>query len=331
MVQEVRRRDQFVPNTDGLPLFLREVSVVDLASSAPAVLLIHGARVAGVASFDLPVAGGSLAEDLARAGLRVFVGDLRGYGRSGFPAEMDQPAELHPPLVRVRDAARDIESLVDRIREEYGLEHVSLLGWATGGMWCGYLATVAPEKIDRLILHNTIYCSPGHPTLGAGSSLEDPEHAGRFTPDIGAYRYNDGAGLLRGWDASAPDGDPDAWCDPAIKRAYVTEALAEDPTSGERDPASFRAPSGALEDSFYQCLGRQLWDASLIESPTLVIRSERDFWSQPVDCERLMSHLVHAASATAVSIPNASHWVHLERPEAGRTQFLEAIQRALCD
>jgi hypothetical protein len=38
-----------------------------------------------------------------------------------------------------------------------------------------------------------------------------------------------------------------------------------------------RSANGALEDSFYQAIRRQLWDASLIQLPTLVIASERDF------------------------------------------------------
>lgn len=323
---QIQRIDEIVPTPDGQRLFLREVSGEALSKDAPAVLLIHGARVAGLASFDLPVEGGSLAADLARRGLRVFIGDLRGYGQSSFPAEMNQPPEANRPLVRVREAARDIASLVDWILEKTGRERVSLLGWATGGMWCGYLATLIPEKVDRLVLYNTLYCSPDHPSLGPGSTLEDASHPGRFTPSIGGYRHNTAASLTAGWDAAAPDGDPDARCDPAVKCAYVTEAMAGDPTALERKPPSFRAPSGALEDSFYQCSGRQLWDASLISAPTLVVASERDFWSQPVDRELLMAHLNEAQSC---AIPNASHWVHLERAEAGRAQFLNEVSRFL--
>ena len=44
------------------------------------ILLVHGARVPGIASFDLPVAGGSLAADLADKGFCAYVIDIRGYG-----------------------------------------------------------------------------------------------------------------------------------------------------------------------------------------------------------------------------------------------------------
>ena len=100
--------------------------------------------------------------------------------------------------------------------------------------------------------------------------------------------------------------------------------MASDPTSNSRTPASFRAPSGAMEDSFYLATGRQLWDASLITCPTLVVRSGADFWSRPQDLEVLGRHLVHAA-ARLVTIPDATHFVHLDRPERGRAQLLADV------
>jgi hypothetical protein len=42
------------------------------------LILLHGARVPGLASFDLAVPDGSLAEELALAGHRVFVMHARG-------------------------------------------------------------------------------------------------------------------------------------------------------------------------------------------------------------------------------------------------------------
>jgi pimeloyl-ACP methyl ester carboxylesterase len=79
-----------------------------------------------------------------------------------------------------------------------------------------------------------------------------------------------------------------------------------------------------MEDSFYLATGRQLWDASLVTIPTLVIASKRDFWSRPEDRELLLAHLVHAPIKRLVIIPNATHLVHLDRNEHGRRQFLDA-------
>jgi pimeloyl-ACP methyl ester carboxylesterase len=80
-----------------------------------------------------------------------------------------------------------------------------------------------------------------------------------------------------------------------------------------------------LEDSFYLATGRQLWDASFISVPTLVIASQRDFWSRPEDRDLLFARLVHARVKRLVVIPNATHFVHLDRGDRGRDRLLAEI------
>ena len=151
----------------------------------------------------------------------------------------------------------------------------------------------------------------------------------RVTSDFSHVRLN--PSLLASWDRSIPLEDKAQWRDPAVADAYVAAALASDPTSSTRTPPSFRAPLGALEDSFYLASGRQLWDASLILAPTLILRSGRDFWSRPEDAERLAAHLVHAPAARVVALPEATHFVHLDRPERGRERFLAEVLAFLAD
>jgi pimeloyl-ACP methyl ester carboxylesterase len=55
-----------------------------------------------------------------------------------------------------------------------------------------------------------------------------------------------------------------------------------------------------------------LWDASFVYVPTLVLASERDFWSRPADRDKIAHDLVHA-SVRVVVIPNATHFVHLDK------------------
>jgi pimeloyl-ACP methyl ester carboxylesterase len=112
--------------------------------------------------------------------------------------------------------------------------------------------------------------------------------------------------------------------DPAVADAYVREALASDPETNKHNPPCFRSPNGALEDSFYLATGRQLWDASFVYVPTLVLASERDFWSRPADRDKIAHDLVHA-SVRVVVIPNATHFVHLDKAEHGRNVLLKEI------
>ena len=106
----------------------------------------------------------------------------------------------------------------------------------------------------------------------------------------------------------------------------VDAAIASDPISRSQSPPSFRSPCGAMEDSFYLAIGRQLWDASLVTAPTLVVASERDFWSRSEDREHLVADLVHSPKVRVVVIPGASHFVHLDRSDRGRTELLDTIE-----
>jgi pimeloyl-ACP methyl ester carboxylesterase len=321
---QVKRSDFHVTSDPGVRIAVREVTAPGAGRGRPPVLLLHGARVPGVASFDLPVPGGSLAEDLARAGHRVYVMDARGYGASTRPPALSRPPQQNRPAVRSDEVVRDIAAVVDRIAPR---GKVALLGWATGAHWLGQYAAADPGRVSHLVLYNTLYGPvDGHPTLGRGSDSEDPAHPGRFNAArYGAYRLATGDSLLPSWDSSIPAGDKTAWRDPAVVGAYVKAALASDPTSGTRTPPSFRAPSGAMEDSFYLATGRQLWDAGTITARTLIVRSQRDFWSRREDVTRLREHLVHAREVRSVELPEATHYVHLDRAERGRERFVREV------
>lgn len=142
---------------------------------------------------------------------------------------------------------------------------------------------------------------------------------------------NDAALLFRPWNHGIPTQDKGEWRDPIVAQAYVAAALASDPTAELRNPPSFRSPCGAMEDSFYLATGRQLWDASLITAPTLVLASQRDFWARAEDRENLSADLMHSPRVQVVVIPDATHFVHLDRPKRGRKLLLETIKTFLTE
>lgn len=329
--QEIERIDHYIQGEPGVTLFLREVRMVETRErTPPAILLLHGARVPSVPSFDLAVPGYSLAADLASAGFVVYLLDARGYGGSTRPPEMDEPPDAHPPLVRSDQVVRDIHAAVTWIRERQGVARVGLLGWATGGHWAGYYASLFPDNVSHLVLFNTLYGGTDqHDGIGPGSGLDDPASPGRFNPAYGSYRLSTAESLFGAWDASIPVEQKEEWRDARVAHAYAEAALASDPISGSRVPPSFRAPSGAMEDSYYLASGRRLWDASLITAATLVVRSGADFWSRPEDVDMLRAHLTRAARVRIVTIPDATHFVHLDRPERGRARFVDEVIRFL--
>jgi pimeloyl-ACP methyl ester carboxylesterase len=319
------RVDVTVDSDPGIALAVRRIALSTGATGVP-VLLIHGAGAGGLAAFDMAVPGYSLAEDLARAGHPTYVVDLRGWGRSTRPAALDAPPDANPPAVTSDVAMRDLAATVAWIR---GREHraIAVVGWATGGHWAGMYAASHPDDVSHLVMLNALYGTPGPWTLRAG--LEDPERPGQPARSLGAYALRDRRSLLSTWNRNIPVDDKASWRDPRVADAYAGVAIASDPTSVTRDPPSVRVPSGPLHDSFLLALGTRLWNAADIRAATLVVRSALDFWSRPEDVAALRNELVHARRAEFVELPDATHLVFLDRPEHGRTRFVELLRAFL--
>jgi pimeloyl-ACP methyl ester carboxylesterase len=320
----ITRHDARIDRAPGVQIAVRVVTMPG-ARGVP-VLLVHGAGGGGIASFDLPVPGYSLAEDLARAGHATYVMDVRGWGRSTRPAALDAPPEAQPPAVTSAEATQDIAAVAAWIRDR---EHraIAVVGWATGGHWAGMYAAHHPEAVSHLVMLNAIYGTPGAWPLRA--RLEDPDHPGQLSPAIGAYALRDAASLLRPWDASIPLDDKAGWRDPRVAAAYAETAIASDPTSHTRTPPSVRVPSGPLADSYRLAGGAAMWDAAAVRAATLIVRSQRDFWSRPEDVVALRRGLVHARRLEVVELADATHLVFLDRPERGRARFVELVRTFL--
>lgn len=325
----VRREDFRVTTSDGVGIFVREIVPPESKGAEP-LILIHGARVPGIASFDLPITNGSLAADLAvRTGRPIFIMDARGYGRSDRPQAMNQPASLSQPLSRGYEVVRDIDAVANAAMQRSGRNQVSLFGWATGGMWAAYYASLHPEKVSHLIMLNALYGGSqklaSHAVLGRGTPASDPTQPDRLNPNTGGYAFYEAASLFPAWDRTIPVPDKSAWRDPALAAAYAKAALDSDATSRARTPPSFRAPLGAIEDSFYQSEGRQLFDASNITTDVLIVHSGLDdFWSRSDDGLVFRHDATHAHRVELLNLPQATHFVHLDRPQHGRDRLIDA-------
>lgn len=332
---DVMRTDFATVSDPRIEIAIREVLDPAATRVGDPVILLHGARVPGIASFDLDVEGGSLAAELAAAGLAVYIVDIRGYGASTRPPEMERSRVSTAPLVRSGAAVRDLAAAVDAVRERSGAAQVAILGWATGGHWAGLYSALHPQTVSKLVFYNTLYgYTGGHAAIGIGSRLSSPVDPERFNIELFKnYRLNSGDSLMPGWDRSIPIDDKAAWRDPAVAEAYVAAALASDPTSEQRDPPMFRAPSGAMADSFLLATGAALWDARLITADALIIRSGNDFWSRPEDVSKMRAHLARrdVGRVSVVEIADATHFVHLDRAESGRDAFIAAVRAFLLD
>jgi len=328
---QVTRTDAMVAGPPGIAIFLREIVGRAPAPNAAPLLLVHDTPAAGAASFDLGVPGGSLASDLAEAGLRVYVMDARGYGRSSRAPRLSSPPRPGVPLTRASEVVEDIGAVIDWIRQRTRAPKVALLGWGAGGHAIGQFAARRADVVAAVVFYNTLYGGgPEHPLVGKGSDLADPARPGRINrATVGAYRLYDAAAILKPWDQSIPGANKAAWRDPQVAAAYLAAVLAADPGAPPQKPPAVRVPTGPLADAFEVTTGRQPWDAGLIQAPTLIVFAENDFWSRAEDRDRLQAHLVNAGEVKVVTLPGATHYAHLDRPERGRQALIDALKAFL--
>src|SRR5947209_18934440 len=85
------------------------------------LLYVHGASQASSSTFDLALDGISWMDYIAQRGYDVYLVDVRGYGGSTRPPEMERPADENPPIVRTDVAVKDVEAAVDHILARRGL------------------------------------------------------------------------------------------------------------------------------------------------------------------------------------------------------------------
>jgi pimeloyl-ACP methyl ester carboxylesterase len=110
--------------------------------TGPPVVLVHG--LGGRAeNWD------NLAPYLAKAGYRVYLPDLPGYGQSEKPSDFSYS---------VPDEAAAVAGLMDAL----GLKQVDLGGWSMGGWIVQEIAANHPERVKRLLLFDSagVYAKP---------------------------------------------------------------------------------------------------------------------------------------------------------------------------
>jgi pimeloyl-ACP methyl ester carboxylesterase len=118
----------------GIKLYVRNKRPEQLKqfTSEKTLLFVHGATQPAEATFVLPLEGLSWMDYIAQRGWDVYLMDVRGYGASTRPPEMDQPAANNPPIATTDVAVKDVSSAIDFILRRRGVPKVSLTGWSWG-------------------------------------------------------------------------------------------------------------------------------------------------------------------------------------------------------
>ncbi len=220
----------------GTKLYIRNKHPGSMQRFSPdrTLLYVHGGSLPSEATFDLSLDGLSWMDYIAQRGWDVSLVDVRGYGRSTRPPEMEQPPAANPPIARTNVAVRDVGVAVDFILRRRGMAKVGLMGWSWGCTIMGAYTAALNDKVTSLVLY-----SPGW----LQSPLQNPG------PPVGAYNVNQIANALNSLQSGAPDSRKDDLLPTASFEAWSAAVLDSDPASAQHDPPAFRSPAGVVQAS----------------------------------------------------------------------------------
>ena len=297
----------------GVRLFVRNKRPEPLTMVTPdrIVLFVHGATYPAETAFDLQLGGLSWMDYVAERGYDVYLMDVRGYGRSTRPPEMDQPAGDNRPIVNTDVAVRDFATVVEHILARRGVLKINLMGWSWGTVIAGAYTAQNSDKVERLVLGAPLWLRQT-PSLIQG---EGP---------LGAYRTVTMDMARQRWLAGVPadkqaDLVPSGWFE-----AWWNANLEADPIGARRDPPVVRAPNGVVED------GRRYWgadtryyDPSKIRVPVLLVHAEWDAETPAYMSQALFLRLTGAPTKRYVVIGEGTHSLIMQR---NRMQLFREVQ-----
>jgi len=306
--------DLLIPSdTAGIELHLRNKRPATLNgfSERRTVVLMHGATYCSISLFDVPFEGVSFLDHFALAGYDVYAVDVRGYGGSSRPPELEKPADEHAPVVRTETGVRDLSCAIDFVLERRGLERLNLFAMSWGGSVAGSYTTLNNRLVRKLALLAPQW-------LSATPSKIDP--GGR----LGAYRLIDLKKVKQHWLADVPeekreDFPPDGWFE-----QWAETTLATDPLNAVQAGA-IRAVNGPVVDAReYWSAGRKIYEPSQIAVPVLLVHGE---WDRSVPIESALDYFKQLKGARYrrwVEIGEGTHMIALEK---NRFQVFDAVQQ----
>ena len=297
----------------GTRLYIRNKRPEDMKqfTSEKTLLFVHGATQPAEATFDLPLEGLSWMDYIARHGWDVYLVDVRGYGRSTRPPEMDQPAANNPPIVTTDVAVKDVGSAIDFILQRRGVSKLSLMGWSWGTVIMGAYTADHNDKVDRLVLYAPVWLKTSPP----------PQTA---PPPLGAYVAAPMATARQRLQAGAPDDRKNDLMPASWFEAWSAAALASDPVGSKQEPPVLRSPAGVVQDNRnYWDAGKPYYDPERIKVPTLVVVAEWDQVTPSQAAQALFHKLPNGPNKRLVEIGEGTHFVMLEK---SRMQLFQEVQ-----
>ncbi|TMH25140.1 MAG: alpha/beta hydrolase [Betaproteobacteria bacterium] len=300
----------------GISLYVRNKHPEGMSrfSADRIVLFVHGATYPAETAFDLRLNGVSWMEYIAQHGYDVYLVDVRGYGKSTRPHEMDKPAQENPPIVRTETAVKDVSAAADFIRKRRGVDKINLLGWSWGTTIMGWYTAQNNARVNKLVLY------------GPGLLRNAPSRTDKGGT-LGAYRTVTRADAQARWLTGVPEDKKTTLIPAGWFEAWADATFASDPVGARQSPPVLRAPNGVVADGReHWSAGKPLYDPGDIRVPTFLAHAE---WDQDTPNYMLYAYfekLVNTPYKRYVQIGEGTHTVIMEK---NRMQLFQAVQQFL--
>ncbi len=314
---KIEMEEFMVPTADkGISLYVRNKHPQGMTSfSAEKTLLyVHGSTYPSETAFDLQLNGFSWMDYIARHGYDVYLVDLRGYGKSTRPPEMDKPAAENEPIVRTAAAVKDVGMAVDFILKRRSVAKINLLGWSWGTSIMGWYTAQNNDKVNRLVLYAPQWVRNTAALTDSGSKL-------------GAYRSVSRDAAKGRWLTGVPE-DKKATLIPAgWFEAWADATFATDTVGAKQTPPVLRAPNGTVLDTReFWGAGKPLYDPAGIRVPTFLAHAEWDADLPSYMLHAYFAKLTNAPYKRYVEIGEGTHTIIMEK---NRMQLFQAVQQFL--
>ncbi len=306
-----------IPSADsGIHLYIRNKHPlgVENFSGEKILLFVHGSTYPSETAFDLELNGLSWMDYIAQHGYDVYLVDLRGYGRSTRPPEMDRPAADNEPIVRTETAVKDVGAAVNFILSRRGVSKINLLGWSWGTSIMASYTAQNNDKVNRLVLYAPQWIRKTASLMDSGGKL-------------GAYRTVSRDAAKGRWLTGVPEDKRADLIPPGWFEVWADAAFATDPVGSKQTPQMLRAPNGSLQDwrEFWNA-GRTLYDPAAIRVPTFLVHAEWDADNPSYMLHGCFAKLTNTPYKRYVEIGEGTHTVMMEK---NRVQLFQAVQQFL--
>jgi pimeloyl-ACP methyl ester carboxylesterase len=108
---------------------------------------------------------------IAQQGWDVYLVDVRGYGGSTRPPEMDKSPTENKPFADTSTAVKDVSAAVNYILQKRGVAKINLMGWSWGTAIMGMYTAENTAKVNRLVLYAPLWIFTTRPIIGGDGPL----------------------------------------------------------------------------------------------------------------------------------------------------------------